>query len=62
MPVLQARAQSTEHLPEHGAQSEFAAAHVIARESDRARRKLREAVEIRDGNPRINTSSGWMLT
>ena len=45
-----------------GAQSAFAAVRVVARESDRARRKLREAVEIREGTPRINTSSGWMLT
>ena len=34
---------------------------VMAREPDRARRKLREAIEIRDTKPPVNTGTGWDL-
>ena len=39
----------------------FWAVLVIARPSDRASRKLREAVEIRNEGPEVNTSAGWSL-
>ena len=39
----------------------FSAVSVVARASDRASRKLREAVEIRNEGPEINTSAGWSL-
>ena len=39
----------------------FADVSVLAREGDRASRKLREAVEIRKLGPQINTNSGWGL-
>ena len=41
--------------------SVFSAVSVVARASDRASRKLREAVEIRNEGPEINTSAGWSL-
>ena len=42
-------------------QSAFSAVEVIGREPDRARRKLREAIEIRDAKPHVNISTGWDL-
>ena len=42
-------------------QSAFSAVEVIGREPDRARRKLREAIEIRDSKPHVNISTGWDL-
>ena len=39
----------------------LSAVSVVARASDRASRKLREAVEIRNEGPEINTSAGWSL-
>lgn len=39
----------------------FASIKVVAREQDRARRKLREAVEIRARKPEVNISAGWSL-
>ena len=41
--------------------SAFTAVSVLAREGDRASRKLREAVEIRNLAPKINTNAGWSL-
>ncbi|XP_065192460.1 uncharacterized protein LOC135823546 [Sycon ciliatum] len=42
-------------------QTGFANVCVLATEPDRARRRIREAVKIRDMEPNINTSSGWDL-
>ena len=42
-------------------QSAFSAVEVIGREPDRARRKLRKAIEIRDATPHVNISTGWDL-
>ena len=42
-------------------ESAFSSVRILARESDRARRKLREAVEIRAAQPQVNISSGWTL-
>ena len=42
-------------------ESAFKLAQVVARESDRARRKLREAVEIKARKPSVNIGSGWSL-
>ena len=43
------------------ADSVFSAVSVLARAGDRASRKLREAVEIRNLRPQVNTNAGWAL-
>ena len=43
------------------ADSVFSAVSVLARAGDRASRKLREAVEIRNLQPQVNTNAGWAL-
>jgi len=40
----------------------FSEARILARERDRPRRKIREAVEIKARKPEINISAGWQLT
>ena len=39
----------------------FGHASVLALESDRARQRLREAIEIRVRQPDVNLNSGWVL-
>jgi len=39
----------------------FSRMSVLAVESDRARRKIREAIEIRDRAPTVNVNNGWDL-
>ena len=39
----------------------FCGTKVLATEPDRARRKLHEAVKIRDDAPAVNISAGWSL-
>jgi len=41
--------------------SAFSEASVIAVEPDRARRKIREALEIRNRKPEVNMNAGWSL-
>ena len=42
-------------------ESAFSKAEVIAQDADTARRKLREAVEIKHRKPTIDISGGWEL-
>ena len=42
-------------------ESAFSRAEIIAQEADTARRKLREAVEIKHRKPAINLNDGWEL-
>ena len=39
----------------------FVRARVLARETRSARRKIREAIEIRDRKPSVNLYKGWAL-
>ena len=50
---------STESLG--GSVTAFRKVEILATESDRARRRIREAVYIRDIAPETNTSAGWEL-
>ena len=36
-------------------------ASIIAQENDGVKRKLREAIEIRERRPAINRSKGWII-
>jgi len=40
----------------------FFGARILARESRAARRKIREAIEVRERKPSINITSGWSLS
>ncbi|XP_065176010.1 uncharacterized protein LOC135805799 [Sycon ciliatum] len=42
-------------------ESAFTEVRVLATESDRARRRIREAIQIRDTSPSINNNAGWDL-
>jgi len=42
-------------------ESPFSDVRVLAREADRAKRRLREAVEIQHHKPQINITKGWDL-
>jgi len=44
-----------------GSPSILTNAKILAREPRSARRFIREAIEIRDAKPTINTSAGWQL-
>ena len=52
-PDLQGKLKTTDVI--------FSQAHILACETRTARRKIREAVEIRERQPEINLSHGWPL-
>ena len=49
------------HIHLNTTESAFSAVSIVAQESDRAKRRLREAVEIQHLKPQINVTDGWAL-